>query len=123
MDRIPGGEIPDEIKNQIVDGKKRVITENIPQRYLDDVEDENKKHRKASQEYFYLSRQNIKIRKRIEELAEKLTHIEGQKKKIYEQAFKKMKLGKKKDYNWQIKGNDFVGILNVTPPVPPKKEN
>jgi GTP1/Obg family GTP-binding protein len=108
-------DIPDDVKNQIVDGKQRVITENIPQNFLEDIEKENKKMEQLSHQFFSSSRQHVKLGDMLQELETKLHDAEEMRKKIYEHAFNKLKLAKRKDYRWQLKGNSFVGILNIPP--------
>jgi hypothetical protein len=108
-------DIPDEVKNELVEGKPRVVTENIPQNLLDDVEKENKKIEQLANQYYNASRQFFKLEKMVKDMATKITDAEEARKKIYEYAYNKMKLGKRKEYRWQLKGNSFVGILNMLP--------
>lgn len=108
-------DIPDEVKNEVIDGKPRVVTENIPQTLLDDVAKEDKKIGEYANQFYNASRQLVKLDKIVKELATKIQDAEEARKKVYEYAFNKLKLGKRKDYRWQLKGNSFVGILNMPP--------
>lgn len=123
MEQRLGGEIPEEVKNQIVDGKKRVETVDIPKTFLDDIEKENKKQSQLSQQFYMYSRQFVQLQELLQDLNTRMKDSEEAKKRIYEHAFKKLRLGKDANRRWQIKGNSFVGVLNIPPKPAPESNN
>jgi hypothetical protein len=122
METRKGGDIPEEVKNQVIDGKKRVVTEKLPKGFLDDLDKETEKQKKLAQEFYGLSREVVSRQEKMQEINTRLKNSEEAKGRILQHAFKKMKLGKRKDRRWNFKVDSFVGVLNVQPKPAPKKE-
>jgi len=119
------GNIPEEVKNQIMpDSKKRVITEKLSQRYLDDLEKINREKQQLLNQMLSISVRIVDMQKQQQTIREKIQNNTQKQQNTLEHAFKKMKLGKKKEYRWQFRQDSFVGVLNPTKkkaPENPKK--
>ena len=119
-------EMPDEVKNQIIDGKKRVITEKIPDKYLKEIEELKQKKGKAVQEFLQSSVKVVNAQQQQKDILEKVKDADKQIGDMINYTFKKLKLHRRKDRRWSIKGTDFVGVYNPPRPKPmppPKQEN
>ena len=120
-------EMPDEVKNQIMpDGKKRVITEKIPDKYLKEMTDNGKKKQELVQKFLQLSVQIVNTQQQQKDMLEKIKDTDKKIGNVVDYAFKKLKLHKNKDRRWSFKRDSFVGVYNPprpknpTPPVPSK---
>ena len=113
-------EMPDEVKNQIMpDGKKRVITEKIPDKYLKEMEEYKKKKGELMQKFFQLSVQIVNVQQQQKDILEKMKDTDKKIGKVVDYTFKKLKLHKRKGRRWQFRGDSFVGVYN--PPSPKKQ--
>lgn len=110
--------VPEEVKNQKVDGKPRVITEKIPEKQLTKIQDALKKKQKYLNQFLQLSLQIVNAQAEQRDLQKRLSDNDQSYKSRVEDAYKKMKLSKNKDYGFRFDGRDsFIGVHN-----PPKKE-
>jgi len=119
-------DMPDEVKNQVMpDGEKRVITEKIPEQYLKDMEDLKRKKQGLIQQFLQISVQLINVQQTQKDILDKVKDIDKKIGNIIDYAFKKMKLHKRKDRRWQLRGTDFVGVYNSSKPKsrPKQEEN
>lgn len=116
----PGGEIPDEAKNQIVDGKQRVITEKLPDKTLNEYREWVNKRQKLFQQMLDAGMEIAKAQKTQQEVYDKIQIANNGIGKILQEASRKLRIDKRTDYQWQFKGESFFGILREQPK--PKEE-
>ena len=116
-----GGEIPEEVKNQMVDGKKRVISIPIPAKEIVKIDRAEKEKQQLFNEFFNLSLRKQGMEKKLMTIYAEIGKREKVKKEETQKAFKKLRLYKQLDRQWQIKGTDFVGIYNPKPKNQPPK--
>ena len=112
--------MPEEVKNQVMpNGKKRVITEKIPDKYIKKIQEGIKKRQKLNQDFFQLSVNIVKAQKAQRELVDRLKANDDSVSDTLKRAGQKTKLQKNKEYNWRFDGRDsFIGVYN--PPKPKK---
>ena len=115
----PVNDIPDEVKKQMVDGKPRVVTENLPPKSKEDFAEWTAKRQKLLQELLNVTMEATKLQKTQQEIYDKIQTASAGIQKILQEASRKLRIDKRTDYNWQFKGDSFVGILREQP----KKEN
>ena len=121
--------MPDEVKNQTLpDGRKRVVTEKIPEKYLKKLQENEQRKQELLNKMLGASIREIDTRKKLRDIQQrqeeiKQSLIDNQKnvQAIINNAFKKMKLGKQKDREWQVKHGSFVGVINPPRPKQEKK--
>lgn len=114
-------EMPEEMKNEVVDGKKRVLTEKIPEKILKKLQESTEKKNKALQEILNASVAEMEAHTMKEQAYEKLKNAKKSMQNYLNTGAKKLKLNKKKDYYWRFDRKDsFVGVYN--PPKPKKEE-
>jgi len=91
--------------------KPNTVKEQIPEKQLRDVKKRLDKKQQLLQEFLQLSITATKIRQKIDDIYERIND-NGQKiRTSIQHAYKKMKLGKKKNYQWRFDGRDsFIGI-------------
>lgn len=122
--------MPEEVKNQIMpNGKKRVVTEKLPDKLLKKFQDGIKKKQKLSQDFFQLSVDIVNAEKAQRELVDRLKANNDSLKDIVTRAGQKLRLQKRKEYNWRFDRRDsFIGVYNppkpkqniIKPSLPPK---
>lgn len=116
-------EMPEEVKNQIVDGKKRVITEKIPEKFAKKITEKLQLKGKRIQQFFQLSLTVAKAQQKQQETLQLFKSVEDSIADTLKRAFKKLGLTKKQKegYNFRFDGKDsFIGVYN--PPRPKNKE-
>lgn len=114
-------EMPEEVKNEIVDGKKRVITEKIPEKFAKKIAEKLALKNKRLQSFVQISFQLAKAQAMQQELLKDLKSVGESISGAINDSFKRLKLAKRKDYNWRFDGKEnFVGVYN--PPKPKKEE-
>jgi len=114
-------EMPEEVKNQMVNGKKRVITEKIPENLAKDLKTKRDKKNTLLQGFLRLSLQIANAEAQQVQMLEKIKNQEQVIGSAIEHSFKKMKLRKQSEYQFRFDGKEnFIGIYN--PPKPKKKE-
>ncbi len=112
-------EMPDEVKNEIMpDGKKRVVTEKIPEKYLKEMEENGKKKGQLVQQYLQMSVKADNMALEKQEMLKKIKEADKKIGNIVEYAFKKLKLHRRKERIWQFRKDSFVGVYN-----PPRPKN
>lgn len=100
--------------------KIETINEAIPKKLLNPILDAEKNSRKLNRELHNLTIQILALRNRQEKTFKSLQTAGTSIRSKIERAFKKMKLGKKKQYNWRFDGKEsFIGINR---PEPTKKK-
>jgi len=105
--------VPEEVKNEMVDGKKRVITEKIPDKVYKKLEEANKKKQRALQGILQASIKEMEAIDMKAEAYEKLINARTSIENYIKQGASKLKLAKKKEYHWRYDGRDsFIGIYN-----------
>lgn len=115
-------EKPEEVKNQKTpDGRPRVITEKIPEKFVKKIKEKLALKNKRLQAFVQLSFTIAQAQKKQQESLDLLKSVGDSISDAINQAFKRMKLGKKKEYRFRYDGRDsFIGVMN--PPKPKKKE-
>jgi hypothetical protein len=111
----PGGEIPDEVKNQVVNGKPRVITEHLPEKSLNEYKDWTSKRQKQLQQMLEVGMQIAKLQKDQQEVYDKIQISNNGISRILQEASRKLRIEKRTEYQWQFKGDSFLGILKEQP--------
>ena len=111
-------DMPEEVKNQMIDGKKRVVTKEMPEKYKKKFAEKSQLKRKRIQEYLQLSLQYGAIEDRLVELRKELNSVNESLQSALENSAKKLRLNKEKERTWRFDGKGaFIGVYN-----PPKKE-
>ncbi len=118
-------DMPEEVKNEMINGKQRVITEKVPEKYMKKLQENNKKKQELLNKMLKVSVKEVDVRQKLanirkeqEDIGQQIINNRNSVQQILSGAFKKLKLGKRKEYNWQFKQNSFVGVYN--PPKPKK---
>ena len=117
-------EMPEEVRKQLEDKKRKlalnVVTEKIPEKFINDVNKEKATQSKLTKEFLQLSVNLCNAQRDQQALLERIKNSQNRTRTVLQNAFKKMKLGKKKNYRWQFDNIDsFRG--QVIPPKPEKK--
>ena len=117
-------EMPEEVKNQIMpNGKKRVVTEKISDKFVKKIHETIRKKQKLTNQFLQLSIKVVQAEKAQQELLETLRATSNDTITVLQRASQKMKLQKRKDYNWRFDGRDsFVGVYNPPKPKSVKPE-
>ncbi len=116
-------DMPDEVKNEIMpDGKKRVITEKLPEKYLKEMQEFKLKKAKIVRQFLQVSVQIVNAQQEQKNMLEKTKDIDKKLGNIVENSFKKLKLNKDKQRNWSFKVDSFVGVYAPARPNKPKQE-
>lgn len=111
--------IPEEVKNQIIDGKKRVVTVVLPEKQKKAIEAKKKQKGQLAQKFFQISINVTKGQTVMQDIAKQMEGIDESINGRVKEGFKKLRLGKQKDRQWRFDNRDsFVGIYN---PLPKKK--
>jgi len=114
-------DMPEEVKNRMVNGKKRVVTERIPEKLVKKITEKLALKRKRLQIFVKLAFQIAQAQKKQQETLGLLTSVEDSISDILNRAYKKMRLANRKEYTWRFDGKEnFIGVYN--PPRPKKKE-
>jgi len=124
MEMRRGGEVPEEVKKEIMpDGRKRYLEEDIPTHYVDDIKEQEDKKNKLLQQSLGIGINIAKMQKYHQDLVGQIDDVSKKIQDNVNHAFKKMKLAKKKGYKWDYKQKDyrFVGLMPKTPPPTPPK--
>ena len=112
--------MPDEVKNEIVDGKKRVITVLLPEKQKTVIEAKREERNKLAQRFYQISLNVTKGQRVLNEISKRMEDIDISINDRIKEGFKKLKLDKQKERQWRFDGKDsFIGIYN---PPPKKKE-
>lgn len=113
-------EMPEEVKNQIINGKKRVITEKIPEHLIEDIRKKSQKKGKMLETFLSLSLRVVGGQAQQALLLEKMKNQEGVVNSAVNYAYRKMRLKNKPEYDFRFDGKEnFVGMY--IPPKPKKK--
>jgi len=116
-------DMPEEVKNQEVDGKKRVVTKELPKKYLDKVNDKTKLRKQRVNEFLQLSYTIAQAQNRCQELVKEIESAEESARDSIQRAFKKLRLDKDKERAWRYDGRgNFIGVYNPTKPKEEKKK-
>ena len=110
-------DMPEELKNQMVDGKKRVIVEKIPEKLARKIEESLRKKQTLLNKFLKISINVLNAQESQREIVKSLNSLKDSISYNINNAFKKMKLAKRKNYNWQFKRDSFVGIYNPPKPI------
>lgn len=114
-------DIPEEVKNQTVNGKKRVVTRELPEKLKKKVEEKLLLKRKRLNEFLQLSFNIAKAQGKQQEIIKLIDSADASIKEAIQRSFKKLRLDNEKDYNWRFDGrSSFIGVYN---PPKPKEEN
>lgn len=108
----------EELKKEKINGKPRVITEKIPDKYVKDIEDLKRKKGGLVQQFLQISVQLVNAKNQQKVLLDKVKGIDQKIGNTVDHAFKKLKLHRRKDRRWSFKRDSFVGIYN-----PPKQKS
>jgi len=111
-------EIPEEVKNQIINGKKRVVTIPLPEKQKKIIEEKKAEKGKLAQKFYQVSVAITKSQKVTQDILTKMENIDKSISDRITEGFKKLKLKKQKERHWRFDGKEnFIGIYN-----PPTKE-
>lgn len=111
--------MPEEVKNQIIDGKKRVVTVSLPEKHKKIIEDKQTKKRTLAQQFYKISLNLVKGQKAVQDIVTQMENLDKSIGDRIQDGFKKLRLGKKKDRQWRFDGKgSFIGVYN--PPKPKK---
>lgn len=109
--------VPEEVKNQMIDGKPRVVTEKIPEKFAKKIQEKLQKKQKLLNQFLQLSINILNAQEDQRNIAKTLKETKESITGNINIAFKKLRLGKKKYYHWRYDGRDsFIGVYN--PPKP-----
>ena len=110
--------MPEEVKNEIVDGKKRVVTVALPEKQQKIIAEKKQKKQALIRKYLQVSFNVTRGQKDMQKIFDEISEIEQSIGSRIQDGFKKLKLQKKKDRQWRYDGRDsFIGVLN-----PPKSD-
>lgn len=113
-------EIPEEVKNQMIDGKKRVVTVEMPEKQKKAIEKKQEDKKKIAQKFYQIARNVAKAQRVLSELDKQMEDIDQSISDRIKEAYKKLRLNKQNDRQWRYDGrNSFIGVYN---PPPKKKE-
>lgn len=116
-------EMPEEIRNQKIDGKLRIITEKIPDNLIKDIKEKLKKKSGLLQSFLQMALRIGNAQKEQSITLDKMKNQEQVINSAINHAHRKMKLGKKKEYQWRFDGKEnFIGIYNPPKPKKPEKK-
>jgi len=92
------------------------VIEKIPENLLKAINEVTQKKRILLNQFLQVSFQVVNTQKQQRDIADKLNNNEQSIGQKIQYAFKKMKLGKKKEYGWRYDGRgNFVGQLIPKP--------
>ncbi len=115
--------MPEEVKNQMIDGKKRVITEKIPDNLIKDIMEKVKKKSGLFQHFVQMALRIANAQVEQTKTLEKMKNQEQVIGSAINYAHRKMKLAKKKGYSWRFDGKEnFIGVYNPPKPKKPEKK-
>ncbi len=116
-------EMPEEVKNQMINGKKRVITEKIPEDLVKDIKEKMKKKNGLLQNFLRVALSIANANTQQALLLEKMKSQEDVIGSAINHAFRKMKLKKNPEYQFRFDGRDsFIGVYNPPKPKVEKKK-
>ena len=97
--------------------------EKISEKHLEKIEGLKKEIDALNNEFFQLSTQIVGIQKKLNELYDKRQNKAESIQATIKDAGKKLKLDKRKDFNWRYNGTDsFIGVSYTAKPEPIKPE-
>lgn len=106
-------DIPEEVKNQTVNGKKRVVTRELPEKIKVKVAEKIQLKQKRLKEFVRVSVEVVHAQAKQQELLKTLSSADDSIKEAIQRAFKKLRLGKEKEYEWRFDGRgSFIGVMN-----------
>lgn len=112
-------EMPEEVKNQIIDGKKRVVTVALPEKIKNGIDEKKKQKGQLAQKFFQISLNVTRGQTVMQDISKQMEGIDESIKGRVQDGFKKLRLGKQKDRQWRFDNRDsFIGVYNP----PPKKK-
>lgn len=115
-------EMPEEVKNQIIDGKKRVVTVPLPKKITEALAKKLDQKGKLIQKFFQISMSVVKGQRAMMDISKQLEDIETSINGRMKDGFKKLRLDKQKDRQWRFDGrSNFIGVYNPPKKVAPKK--
>ncbi len=111
-------EMPEEVKNQVIDGKKRVVTIPIPKKEEDIIAEKKKKRNVLAQNLYKLSYNVLKGKRELVKIQEEMENLDAQIGTRIRKCADKLKLKKQPERQWRFDGKaSFIGVYN-----PPKKD-
>ncbi len=114
---------PEDVMNQTVNGKKRVVTKEFPEKLKKKMEEKMKLKQKRLKEFVGYSFNIAQAQAKQQEILKTLASVEESVKDTMKRAFKKLRLANEKDYNWRFDGrNSFIGVYNIPKPKPEAKK-
>ena len=106
-------EMPEEVKNQTINGKPRVITEKIPEKIAKKITEKLQLKGKRIQQFFQLSLTIARAQQKQQEFLQLFKSVEDSVSENLKRAFKKLGLAKKTEYLFRFDGRDsFIGVYN-----------
>lgn len=115
-------EMPEEVKNEMVDGKKRVVTVPLPDKIKKILIDKKQKKQKLLQRYVQVSFTGTRAQRELQEIFKQMEDIDRSIGDRIQEGAKKLRLTRQKDRQWRFDNRDsFIGVLNPKPPVEKKK--
>ena len=114
-------EMPEEVKNQTVNGKPRVITEKIPEKFIKKIAEKLALKNKRLHAFVQVSFQIAKGQETQQVILRDLKSVGDSLSDAIKDAYKKLKLAKKVEYKFRFDGKEnFIGVMN--PPKTKKEE-
>ena len=111
----------EEVKNQMIDGKKRVVTEKLPEKFAKKIAEKLVLKKKRLQAFVQVSLQIANANEKQQEILRDLKSAGASISSVIQDSFKRLKLNKRPEYNWRFDGKEnFIGVYN--PPKPKKEE-
>ena len=111
--------IPDELKNQTVNGKKRILTKELPNKIKARVEKKVQLKQKRLKDFVQVSLTLANAQNKQQELLKYLTSADESIQDDIKRGFKKLRLDIEIEYLWRFDGKGaFIGVYN--PPKPKK---
>ena len=115
-------DIPEEVKDQMVDGKKRVVTVPLPEKIKKVLDEKKMKKQQLLRKYLEISMARTRAERDGQEVFKQIEDLERSIGSRIQEGFKKLRLQKQSDRQWRFDNRDsFIGVLNPKPPVEPKK--
>ena len=114
--------MPEEAKNQKTpDGRPRVITEKIPDNLIKDITEKIKKKSGLLHGFVQMALQIANSQEAQRDTLNKMKNQEQVINSAINYAYRKMKLGKKKGYQFRFDGREnFIGVYNPSNPKKPE---
>ena len=110
-------EVKPEVKEQLVDGKPKIVTEKIPDDLMIEIRNLIDKGQKITNEFLTISVGILGAQKRQQDMLKNMQSNETQISQHIRHVHKKLKLDKREDYRWHFDGvGNFVGMFVQKPP-------